>query len=355
MPCRPGVLRLQRRVKQAIDGLLSSRLVVASGYAFFIALLFSSPVYADCVDTYSNVTYCGYEWGCGQIGNEYYFTQVATQSAPCVWYSNNPRTYQGANCNYLYKTEGGKGNISIGGSPKVWSNMDHAVAWMMSLEQDSDCINEKNGNTPGCWVQVGWQLGHAGSYNNCGGTTNTSSVQVEVEIYDDSTSPCMNALFGAAPSNASYDARFYTTLGNGLHRYQVYFEVPGSGNIQNLAYADFTDLLTAEIASGEAQPWVTGSGNPNCPILGQTPYGLWNVFGQPATQSTFADYMNLYTGSWQRWTTSVQPTEGYIWPPNGKDSKGQGSSQTSNPYQISGITNWGAGDYGEWETGGPHS
>lgn len=178
---------------------------------------------------------------------------------------------------------------------------------------------------------------------------------VEVELYDD-TSPqsnganCLLATFGAAPSNASYDARFYSTLSNGLHRYEVYFEVPGSGTIQNLAFADFADMDTAEEAAGEAHPVVT-SGTPFCPTLGQTTIGEWNVDGQAASQATFASNMQLYTGSWVNWTTAVVPTYGYLWPPNGTDVNGWGGSM--NPYRIQAISNWAAGDYTEWESGGP--
>lgn len=182
---------------------------------------------------------------------------------------------------------------------------------------------------------------------------------VEVELYDD-TSPqsnganCLLATFGAAPSNASYDARFYSTLSNGLHRYEVYFEVPGSGTIQNLAFADFTDQLTTEEAAGEAHPVVTSSTTPSCPVLGQTNFGEWNVDGQAASQTTFASNMQLYyNGAWVNWTsTTAHPTFGYIWPPNGADINGWGDSM--NPYQIQAISNWAAGDYTEWESGGPH-
>jgi hypothetical protein len=175
----------------------------------------------------------------------------------------------------------------------------------------------------------------------CGGySINASSPQVEVEIYDDSASPCFMSTFGSAPSNASYDARLYTTLGNGLHRYDVYYEVPGSGNIQVLAYGDFHDSYTSEVAAGEAfdgGPNSDGS-NPYCPVLGQTNIGDWNYDGAPASQGTFASNMNLYNnGSWYTWTSGVAPTTPYV----------------NAPYQLNPISNFGAGNYSEWESGGP--
>jgi hypothetical protein len=229
----------------------------------------------------------------------------------------------------------------------VWSTSDHALAWISSQEDSNHCEDEVGAG--GCWVQVGWQLGHHGTPNNCGGTTNTSTIQVEVEIFDNSSAPCFNSLFGAPPSNASYDERYYSTLPNGLYRYQVYYEAPGSGNIQNLAYGDFNCKTMAEIAAVEAQPWTVTQGViPNCPIVSQIPNGRYIKFGQPAQQSTFADYMSLYTGSWHYWTTAVAPTQGYLWPPD----QG-GLHDPSNPYQIMAISNWGAGDYKQWKTGGP--
>jgi hypothetical protein len=116
----------------------------------------------------------------------------------------------------------------------------------------------------------------------------------------------------------------------------VYFEVPGSGNIQNLAFGDFHDANTSEVAGGEA---FTGGGvEPYCPVLGQTNTGHWNYDGEPASLSTFASNMNLYkNGSWYLWTTSVAPTNTYV----------------NAPYQLVQVSNFGAGNYYEWKSGGP--
>lgn len=327
------------RVREWHPGILS-RFGIACLTCIALAVMMSGAAYADCIDTYNGQTYCGHTGGCG-VDNGYFWAQVATQSAPCA------TGFGGiVNCHLVYNTLGGEGNISANGGSQVWSASDHALAWLSSYEDPNHCTF-----SVGCWVQVGWQLGHHGTPNNCGGTTNSSTIQVEVEIFDDSSAPCFNQTFGAPPSNASYDARYDSTLPNGLHRYQVYYEAPGSGNIQNLAYADFKSQTTAEVAAIEAQPWTVTSGVvPNCPIVSKIPSGQYVVFGQPARYPSFADYMSLYTGSWQHWTTAIQPTRGYIWP----EDIG-GPNNPSNPYLITPVSNWSAGDYTGWKAGGPHA
>lgn len=337
------------------------RFLVAISASLVVISMASPSVYADCVDAYNHHTYCSSELGCVNASVDYFYAQVATQNGSCYW-KKNPLTLDYASyCPYVYQTQGGKTNLSTGGNPYTYTNVDHVAAYIQSLEQgnvNSTTGCQTGGQTQayGCWVQVGWTDGYGTTAPGCSNQTTVqtnSTVDVFVEIYDDSSAPCLLGTFGAAPSNASYDARFYTTLSNGLHRYQVYFEVPGSGNIQNLAYADFRDLTTAETVTGEAKDQlIPGAGTPDCPVLAQTIVGDWDVAGQPASQATFASYMNLYTGSWQNWTTSVAPhTQGYIWPLNGADKNGVGSS--SNPYQYQAISNWSAGDYTEWEFGGP--
>lgn len=177
----------------------------------------------------------------------------------------------------------------------------------------------------------------------------TSSPTVEVEIYDDSSAPCFFSTFGVAPSNASYDGRYYARSGN-FYQYNAYFEVPGSNNIQFLAYADFNTLKTHETVAGEVREDQTPDNY--CPVLGKTASGNWNQIGQPASQSTFASDMQLdVNGSWVDWTTTYAPTQGFTWPPNGHDYKGSGSS--GDPYQIQAVSNWGAGNFTQWKTGGP--
>ena len=295
--------------------------VALSGAGTAVALIlttsvaFASPA-GSCYDPYNKITY-------PDSGvTDYWYTQVATQSAAC--------TREG--CPIVEDTEGGKGNLSTGGQPFNFDNStQHVIEWITAQEETQHCTNGIRG--AGCWVQVGWQVGH--SEAACGGQfVNASSPEVYVEIYDDSSSPCFMSTFGSAPSNASYDARLYTTLSNGLHRYEVYFEVPGSGNIQVLAYGDFHDPNTAEIASGEA---FVGTDGASCPVLGQTIADDWNYDGAPASQGTFASYMNLYqNGSWHTWTTSVAPTFKHVDP----------------PYQLNPISNF-VDDFSEWESGGP--
>lgn len=326
----------------------------ASVVGILLSLATMSSVYADCIDVNNAVTYCGSYYGCGNAGN-YYMAQVSTQSKPCVWVTQDNGQYMlGENCSYVYTMEGAKGNLSTGGAPYVSDGNppydEHVTQWIAAQENPKSCTTA-NG-APSCWVQVGWEVGYAKEANGCSpqGSIDPTTPSVEVEIYDDSSAPCFLSTFGAAPANASYDARYYTTSG-GFYQYNVYFEVPGSNNIQFLAYADFHTLYTNEQASGEAHEDVTTNGN-SCPVLGQTTKNEWNQIGQPASQSTFASNMQLYyNGSWVNWTTAYAPTLAYIWPPNGLDSLKNGKS--TNPYQIKAISNFGAGNYTQWETGGP--
>lgn len=235
-------------------------------------------------------------------------------------------------CNNVYDTQGGKGNISTEGQPVVVDDtQQHALEWMESFEYPTHCTSTNQTTEPSCWVLVGWEVGHS---NSCGGTIQKSSPTVVVEIYDDSSNPCLLQPFGAAPTNASYDARFYGSV-NGLHRYQVFFEVPGSNNIQDLAYADFKDQLTAEISESEAD---SGPDGLTCPVVGQTINGYWNYLGKAANQNTFASGMSLYTGSWQDWTSSVAPTVYFA----------------NAPYQLQPVSNFSQGNFTEWESGGPN-
>lgn len=324
-----------------------------AGMAAFVLVIMSSPAaFADCLDLYNNRTYCSDYSGCGSTSDLFY-SRVVTQNGPCTW----PVGGGGMICPYLYTTQGGKTNLSSAGLPISYTNMDHIAGWISSYEEpDHGCTDQAKAMA--CWVQVGWALGFGQEPPGCSppGTVDTNgTVDVFVEIYDDSTTPCFLTLVQAAPANggnASYDARYYTTLPNGQSRYEVYYEVPGSGNIQNLAYGDLNSFNTVEMVSGEVQDTKVAPSNPSCPVMGQTLVGDWNVVGQTASQTTFAGPMNLYQGGvWKNWTSAVVQTSGYIWPPNGRDHTGHGAS--SNPYQFQWLSNASGGDYTEWEFGGP--
>jgi len=197
---------------------------------------------------------------------------------------------------------------------------------------------------------VGWgaEPGGAGCGPDPTPINTYGTVKVYVEIYDDSSSPCLLITPTEVPAsggNASYDARYYSTEANGLNVYEVYYEVPGSNNIQNLAYAELKAYSTAEIAAGEASydTDVAGS-NDTCPTLGLANQNLWNHMGQ-TVPNTFAGPLNLYQGGqWKNWTTSVAQTYGGYSLPSG-----------GNPYLINQVSNWSAGDYIQFEFGGPQS
>ena len=289
---------------------LTSAVVLASG---------SGPGY--CTDFNNGTTYQA-----DQL--TYWYTQVETASRPCI---------QGVGCYYVFTTEGGKGNLSTGGAPYTWDNAHQHVSSYISADEYPG--SPANCAFPGCWIQIGWQVGYSNS--TCSDTIDPSSPQVYVEIYDNSTSNCFLSTFGAAPPDASYDGRYYAKSGT-FYQYNAYFEVPGSNNIQWLAYADFTTLKTAEIASGEVYAPLNQDGStPDCPVLGQITNNEWDYDGQPSSQPTFASSMNLYTGSWQNWTISAAQTAT------------QQTDNYSEPYEIQPVSDFNAGNYTEWEMGGP--
>ena len=158
------------------------------------------------------------------------------------------------------------------------------------------------------WIQVGW---HIGQIQDCWNNSNASNVlDVYIEIYDDSSNPCTIGLVTGAPSIASYDTRYYAQVGS-LYRYHIYFEVPGSNNIQDLGWGDYHSHTNEAVAAGEALA-DAGSGPPwpMCPELGQIESNHWNYFGQQASQPTFAAELQLYNsnGSWSDWTSSTPTT-----------------------------------------------
>lgn len=257
--------------------------------AVIAVMAIPSQALADCLDPYNGVTYCAFEGGCGH-DQETYFAQVQTQGQPCKWVTTirGDPNYGKANCSPIYSTQGIKGNISTQGAPSLGSNAQHVLEWLADQEHFADCPNAAPGGpSPFCAVQVGWEDGVS---TGCNGQINTNgAADVEVEIYDDTTSPCTIFFYGAAPLNASYDARYSAMVGN-LHRYTVYYEVPGSNNIQVLGWGDYNDLLLTAVAALEAHTVTTAD---YCPTAGNTAQGLWNYHGEPASQSTFANSMNL--------------------------------------------------------------
>lgn len=72
------------RFREQYPGILS-RFGIACLTCIALAIMMSATAYADCIDPYNGQTYCGYVDGCGGGSNEYFFAQVATQSAPCEW------------------------------------------------------------------------------------------------------------------------------------------------------------------------------------------------------------------------------------------------------------------------------
>lgn len=274
-------------MRTGFAGVIGTAAALALAFSVVLTAGATSSSFA-CVDMNNNQVYLSGDNG----ASPYWYTQIATSN------SNGP----------LYSTQGGKSNLSIEGHPSTWDNTtQHVNAFVSSAENPNHCVNP--GFPRDCHVQVGWMTG---SFAKCGGGyVNTgSAIDVYAEIYDDSsTDPsqyniwCFASTFGSAPTNASYDARYYSTLSNGLHRYQVYFEVPGSNNIQNLAYGDFKDQYSYESAGGEiwAEPVTTA--NPRCPTLGDTPHGYWDQVGEYAA-NTFAENLQLYTGSWVDWSTA---------------------------------------------------
>jgi hypothetical protein len=198
-----------------------------------------------------------------------------------------------------YTLQGIKGNISTAGRPYTFDNANqHVVAYLSANEQ-----------ILGKWIQTGW---HIGQISTCSGDQTRNSIEVYIEIFDDTSNDCTIGTIMLAPSIASYDTRYYATVSDPegtRYRYHIYFEVPGSGNIQDLGWGDYTYRLSSETAAGEAYALKTGSSWPMCPVLGQIESNYWNYFGQQASQSTFASQLELYNnGSWSPWTSSVPTT-----------------------------------------------
>lgn len=263
------------------------RLITRSGLASILAIICTVAMAANTLANNGLEAYC-YD----STANRNYISTAGLnpQAFSPFWYAS----IQTSN----YATEGIKGNISTAGGPYTFNNTyEHVDGYLAANEH----VEHR-------WIQVGW---HIGELENCqGGSGPRNGLEVYIEIFDDSvypSSPCTIAIVTAAPSIASYDTRYYSQVGT-LYRYQIYFEVPGSGNIQDLGWGDYTYLVSVETAAGEAladssthqAPW------PMCPVLGDISSNHWNYFGQQASQSTFAAELQLYNnGSWSDWTSSI--------------------------------------------------
>lgn len=247
------------------------------------------------------------EWSC----QGKYTTYHASGDSP-YWYAQlqtgNP---------YVYETLGAKGNLTTGGNPSTFAPATQHVDSYVSTY-----------STTGNSTQIGWGTG---VFGQCGTPVQTSGIYVYVEIYDDSTTNnCYAAMFGTAPSNASYDARYYG-IDSGKYQYRAYYQAPGSPTIQYLGWGDYNQQYTAEVAAGEVMAKPVGGVAPKCPVLGDTLNGHWNLLGNP-NSNTFAGYLQLYTGSsWVDWTSNLH----------------QSVRTSDDPYQIQSVS-----DDREIETGG---
>lgn len=284
---RPWTCSIRRRL---------TRSMLVTVLATICALAFMPNVLANlnatyCLDSTTGKTYLSHAGLNPSMPSPFWYAQIATAN---------------------YTLEGIKGNISTAGSPYTFDNThEHIDAYVGDREQSSAMR----------WIQTGWFIGEI---EYCDGSIHPfSSINVYIEIFDDTSNSCTAGAITAAPSIASYDARYYAHVGS-QYQYQIYFEVPGSGNIQDLGWGDYNSLTSRAIASGEAYATSATGDTPLCPVLGQTESGHWNYFGQQASQSTFAAELALYNnGSWSDWTSSVATTV-----------------TADAPYQIQSISNY---------------
>lgn len=234
-------------------------------------------------------------------------------------------------------TQGGKGSLTVsssGGPVVPNTSQQHVLEWIGSAEQQSHCTTVSKTGL-GCWIQTGWEVG---SSSSCGGSINTTTPTLYLEVYDDSSSPCLLTTFPGAPT-ASYDARYVSDV-NGLHRYHAYYQDPSSSTIQDLGWGDFKDLNTTEAAKAE----VYAPDGSVCPVVAQTISGYWNLDGYGTSPTTFASTMSLYqNGAWHDWTTATAQTA--YWPYSG--------ITPAPPYQIQGTSDF-TTTFTQWKTGGPN-
>jgi hypothetical protein len=201
--------------------------------------------------------------------------------------------------NYDHNTLGAKADITTAGIPYVPDVYHQHV--LVHLTSDEDGYH---------WIQVGWNVGLT-SENQCTSYDYPSIPEVHLEIFDN-TSPtdCTEASYGNAPSDASYDARYYGQDGN-YYQYRAFYQAPGSSTIQYLGWGDFTNQYTAEITGGEVLGSTDPSTYPQCPYLSQPGYP-YNQIGYPPS-STFASIVQLWNGSgWYNWTPSSVPDTSFL-------------------------------------------
>ena len=262
------------------------------------------------------------------------------------WYqrvqTSSDRTLPWRQPGVKFQMKGIKGNISYDGYEMLaYANNGHVEELMTAFEDPTKCTQG------GCWLLVGWRLGTAASQGTCGSATGYVP-RVFVEIFDDTNQPCYTHGYFDAPSNASYDTRYYATVTdifNGQpvtrYRYQVYYETPGSNNIQVLAYGDLVQMQTAQTAGLEVS------------VPAATPANTCNFASGPNTSNyhglyvanTFAEQMQLYNGSgWVDWTNTVVATTVYA--TNYSPTLG-----TDNPYDLTVDSAWPS--FTKFHTGGP--
>jgi hypothetical protein len=245
-------------------------------------------------------------------------TAIAGVTNPIKCYNSLSQytSFQGRGYYYVdLKTDHGslglKGNLTTGGQPQIFdSNNQHIDVYVGSYEGR---VAPNAGEATE--LQVGWRIG---TFQTCTGSIPTEKV-VYVEVYDDTntspTSSCFTATYRAASPSGSYDTRYYMDTsvgGQTYHEYRIYFEEPGSGRgIEYLAYGDYLDYRTAAHATAAVLGGKSDAQILRCPILRDTSASpaRWNVLGNYPGDGTFANYLQLWKGSyWDNWTLSTAPS-----------------------------------------------
>jgi len=185
---RPWTCSIRRRL---------TRSMLVTVLATICALAFMPNVLANlnatyCLDSTTGKTYLSHAGLNPSMPSPFWYAQIATAN---------------------YTLEGIKGNISTAGSPYTFDNThEHIDAYVGDREQSSAMR----------WIQTGWFIGEI---EYCDGSIHPfSSINVYIEIFDDTSNSCTAGAITAAPSIASYDARYYAHVGS-QYQYQIYFEV----------------------------------------------------------------------------------------------------------------------------------
>lgn len=104
--------------------------------------------------------------------------------------------------NYNYTTEGAKASLTDWGNPSTNDNIaQHVLVHLSSVEQDAHCNAKITYGYLGCWIQTGWITGQIGKCPSGAGTTG-NAIDVYVEIFDDTTAPCLEGTFGTPTSSS---------------------------------------------------------------------------------------------------------------------------------------------------------